>query len=96
MSARYYKDGSEILISQGDGHTPRRLTPSEAARLMGYKERFAVLMGKTKGFPQVVSDTQAYKQFGNSVCPLVVEAIGAEIVKVFQVREARLQSSRAI
>jgi len=96
MSARYYKDGSEILISQGDGQTPRRLTPSEAARLMGYKERFAVLMGKPKGFPQVVSDTQAYKQFGNSVCPLVVEAIGAEIVKVLQVRQTRLQSSRAI
>lgn len=96
MSARYYKDGSEILISQGDGHTPRRLTPAEAARLMGYQLRFAVLMGKPKGFPQVVSDTQAYKQFGNSVCPLIVEAIGAEIVRVLQARQARLQTSRAV
>jgi len=96
MSARYYKDGSEILISQGEDQTPRRLTPAEASRLMGYKERFAVLMGKPKGFPQVVSDTQAYKQFGNSVCPLVVEAIGSEVVKVLQARQARLQTSQAI
>ena len=96
ISARYYKDGSEILISQGDGQSPRRLTPSEAARLMGYKLRLAALMGKPKGFPQVVSDTQAYKQFGNSVCPLIVEAIGAEIVRVLQARQARLQTSRAV
>ena len=96
MSARYYKDGSEILISQGEGETPRRLTPAEASRLMGYKERFAVLMDKPEGFPQVVSDTQAYKQFGNSVCPLVVEAIGAEVVRVLQARQARLQTSQAI
>lgn len=95
MSARYYKDGSEILVSRGKGKNPRRLTPAEAARLMGYRERFAEMMGKPEGFPQVVSDTQAYKQFGNSVCPLVVEAIGAEIVKVLRAREARLQAARA-
>lgn len=57
LSARYYKDGSEILVSQGVGKNPRRLTPRECARLMGYDESFRI----------PVSDTQAYKQFGNSV-----------------------------
>ena len=57
LSARYYKDGSEILVSRGEGRNPRRLTPRECARLMGYEE----------GFRIPVSDTQAYKQFGNSV-----------------------------
>jgi len=57
LSARYYKDGSEILVSQGAGKNPRRLTPRECARLMGYDENFRI----------PVSDTQAYKQFGNSV-----------------------------
>ena len=57
LSARYYKDGSEILVSQGQGKNPRRLTPRECARLMGYDDSFRI----------PVSDTQAYKQFGNSV-----------------------------
>lgn len=57
LSARYYKDGSEILVSRGEGWNPRRLTPRECARLMGYPEDFRI----------PVSDTQAYKQFGNSV-----------------------------
>lgn len=57
LSARYYKDGSEILVSRGTGHNPRRLTPRECARLMGYDDSFRI----------PVSDTQAYKQFGNSV-----------------------------
>lgn len=70
LSARYYKDGSEILIPQ-KGKNPRRLTPQECARLMGF--------GEVK---IVVSDTQAYKQFGNAVVPKVVEAIGFEIVKI--------------
>jgi len=56
LSARYYKDGSEILIEQ-DGKNPRRLTPRECARLQGFPETFKI----------PVSDTQAYKQFGNSV-----------------------------
>lgn len=56
LSARYYKDGSEILIEQ-DGRNPRRLTPRECARLQGFPEEFKI----------TVSDTQAYKQFGNSV-----------------------------
>ena len=63
LSARYYKDGSEILIEQ-PGKNPRRLTPRECARLQGYPEDFKI----------VVSDTQAYKQFGNSVVvPLMSE-----------------------
>lgn len=57
LSARYYKDGSEILISRGKRKNPRRLTPRECARLMGYPDDFKI----------PVSDTQAYKQFGNSV-----------------------------
>jgi DNA (cytosine-5)-methyltransferase 1 len=57
LSARYYKDGSEILVSRGKRKNPRRLTPRECARLMGYPDTFRI----------PVSDTQAYKQFGNSV-----------------------------
>lgn len=64
LSARYYKDGSEILISRGKGRNPRRLTPRECARLMGYPDSFRI----------PVSDTQAYRQFGNSVVvPLIRE-----------------------
>lgn len=69
LSARYYKDGSEILVSQGRGKRPRRLTPRECARLMGFdapgREPFHI----------PVSDTQAYKQFGNSVVVPVIEAV---------------------
>jgi DNA (cytosine-5)-methyltransferase 1 len=71
LSARYYKDGSEILIPQGSGKPPRRLTPLECARLMGFDEKKIV-----------VSDTQAYRQFGNAVVPKVVEAVARQIVKV--------------
>lgn len=71
LSARYFKDGSEILVSRGEGCNPRRLTPRECARLMGYDGP-----GEQK-FVIPVSDTQAYKQFGNSVVPPVVEAIAA-------------------
>ena len=68
LSARYYKDGSEILIDRGKGRTPRRLTPRECARLMGFDRR-----GR-KPFIIQVSDTRAYKQFGNAVVVPVVEA----------------------
>lgn len=68
LSARYYKDGSEILIKQ-EGKNPRRLTPRECARLMGFDQQGA------EKFKIPVSDTQAYKQFGNSVVVPVVEAI---------------------
>lgn len=82
MSARYYKDGSEILIKQNSWKNPRRLTPKEAKYLMGFNDRFALNFGYHDGFPQVVSDTQSYKQFGNSVVPLVVEEIGGKILEV--------------
>lgn len=70
LSARYYKDGSEILIARGEGLNPRRLTPRECARLMGFPEEFKI----------VVSDTRAYKQFGNSVVVPVIRHV-AEIMK---------------
>lgn len=66
LSARYGKDGSEILVSRGEGKNPRRLTPRECARLMGYPDSFSI----------PVSDTQAYRQFGNSVAVPVIRAIG--------------------
>jgi len=68
LSARYYKDGSEILIKQR-GRRPRRLTPRECARLMGFEKP-----GKTD-FRIQVSDTQAYRQFGNAVVVPVVRAV---------------------
>ncbi len=71
LSARYYKDGSEILLYQGEEQVPRRLTPRECARLMGFPDTFDI----------PVSDTRAYKQFGNSVVVPVVEAIAKEIAK---------------
>ena len=70
ISARYYKDGSEILIDQ-PGKNPRRLTPRECARLQGFPESFVI----------PVSDTQAYRQFGNSVAVPVVRAIAHELVR---------------
>jgi len=69
LSARYYKDGSEILIPQ-DNKNPRRLTPRECARLMGFPDSFQI----------PVSDTRAYKQFGNSVVVPLVRAIATEII----------------
>lgn len=77
LSARYYKDGSEVLIEQ-KGKNPRRLTLVEAARLMGY----GPYVPHRDHIP--VSDTQAYRQFGNSVVPLVVEAVAKEIIKTMQ------------
>jgi len=85
LSARYYKDGSEILIPQSRGKNPRRLTPIEAARLMGFCGDFAVARGYPRGdFPIVVSDTQAYKQFGNAVAPPVVAAVAGQIRSVLK------------
>lgn len=72
MSARYYKDGSEILIPQYGKKNPRRLTIRESARLQGYPEHFVV---------DAVSMNQAYKQFGNSVVMPLIEAIGENIVE---------------
>lgn len=76
LSARYYKDGSEVLLSQGRHRNPRRLSIVEAARLMGFGD----IVQTRDDVP--VSDTQAYKQFGNSVVPAVVSAIGKECLKV--------------
>lgn len=74
LSARYHKDGSEILVAQHAGKNPRRLTPRECARLMGYPPDFKI----------VVSDTQAYRQFGNSVVVPVVERIAEAVVAVLR------------
>lgn len=72
LSARYYKDGSEILISQ-KGNNPRRLTPRECARLQGFPDSFKI----------VVSDTQAYRQFGNSVVvPLMTDVARLIVEKI--------------
>lgn len=90
ISARYYKDGSEILIDQPEWPNPRRLTPAEAAKLMGFNSKFSKSLGFARGFPQVVSDTQAYKQFGNSVSPLVVEWVGKDVKKILDLRNQRL------
>lgn len=76
LSARYYKDGSEVLIDQGEDKNPRRLTPRECARLMGLDDSFVI----------PVSDTRAYKQFGNSVVMPVFKAV-AEVMKPFITRE---------
>ena len=74
ISARYYKDGSEILIDQSHlNKNPRKLTPRECARLQGFPENFIV---------DAVSQCQIYKQFGNSVCVKVIEAVA------FQIKEA--------
>ncbi|HYC74314.1 MAG TPA: DNA (cytosine-5-)-methyltransferase [Brevundimonas sp.] len=69
LSARYFKDGSEILVKQGDGKNPRRLTPRECARLMGFDSP------RGGEFIIPVSDTQAYRQFGNSVVVPAVKAV---------------------
>jgi len=74
LSARYYKDGSEILVPQGNGRNPRRLTPKECARLMGFDDDFLI----------PVSHTQAYRQFGNSVVVPLVEIMAREIIKTLK------------
>lgn len=84
LSARYFKDGSEILVARGCG-APRRLTPRECARLMGFDR-------DARKFVIPVSDTQAYRQFGNAVVVPVVETIARAMVKhlVPAVRRQRL------
>ena len=73
ISARYYKDGSEILIDQSElDKRPRKLTPRECANLQGFNKDFIV---------DAVSQGQIYKQFGNSVCVKVIEAVAKEMVK---------------
>ena len=72
LSARYFKDGSEILVSQGPRRNPRRLTPRECARLMGFPDTFKI----------PVSDTRAYKQFGNAVVVPVIREV-ARVMRPF-------------
>ena len=74
LSARYYKDGAEILVPQGKGKNPRRLTPKECARLMGFTQL-------KPDFKIPVSDTQAYRQFGNAVVVPLVYDIAKEITR---------------
>jgi DNA (cytosine-5)-methyltransferase 1 len=81
MSARYYKDGSEILIDQTDlGRNPRKLLPEEARALQGFPENFVI---------DQVGKSQLYKQFGNSVAVPVIRAIAREMLE-----EAKLQARK--
>ncbi|RSU63263.1 DNA (cytosine-5-)-methyltransferase [Sphingomonas sp. S-NIH.Pt1_0416] len=86
LSARYYKDGSEILVEQ-KGKNPRRLTPRECARLMGFDEPGG------RDFIIPVSDTQAYRQFGNAVVVPVVKAV-AEHMLPWLVDRAEIEPER--
>ncbi|MEG2013322.1 MAG: DNA (cytosine-5-)-methyltransferase [Anaerovoracaceae bacterium] len=79
ISARYYKDGSEILIDQGEGKNPRKLTPRECARLQGFDDKYII----------PVSDTQAYKQFGNSVSVPVVKAVAEKMLQEMRTLKKR-------
>ena len=72
ISARYYKDGSEILIKQKNNN-PRKLTPLEASRLQGFPDDFII----------PVSDSQAYRQFGNAVPVSVIRAVAKQMIKHF-------------
>ncbi len=85
LSARYYKDGSEILVSRGKKKNPRRLTPRECARLMGYPDDFRI----------PVSDTQAYKQFGNSVAVPVFREVARIMVPHIQAILKKSQRRKA-
>ncbi len=76
ISARYYKDGSEILVDQKDKN-PRKLTPREAGRLQGFPDTFKI----------PVSDNQAYQQFGNSVAVNVIEKVAEQILKHIKITE---------
>ncbi len=85
ISARYYKDGSEILIDQSDiGKNPRKLTPRECARLQGFPEDFIV---------NAVSDVQAYKQFGNSVAVPAVRAVAQAMIDAMAAAQSVLKKA---
>lgn len=83
ISARYYKDGAEILIPQVDKN-PRRLTPRECARLQGFPDNFII----------PVSDNQAYRQFGNSVTVPLIQAVAEQVIKVLQTANGKRISKR--
>ena len=86
LSARYYKDGSEILVWQGKNKRPRRLTPRECARLMGFPDTFRI----------PVSDTQAYRQFGNSVVMPVMQEVARIMVPHVQALIAHEQDGTPV
>lgn len=86
LSARYYKDGSEVLVDRGPRKRPRRLTPRECARLMGFDA-----FGESR-FVIPVSDTQAYKQFGNSVVVPVFSAV-AKIMRPYIIKAKALNET---
>lgn len=87
LSARYYKDGSEILVARGKGKNPRRLTPRECARLMGFPDDFRI----------PVSDTQAYRQFGNSVVvPVMREVARIMVPHVLAITEAGITGQQSL
>ena len=86
LSARYYKDGSEILIEQ-DNQNPRKLTPRECARLQGFPDSFKI----------TVSDTQAYRQFGNSVVvPLITNVASLIKEKIYELDSAKALRERGV
>ena len=82
LSARYYKDGSEILIPQGEGKNPRKLSPRECARLMGYPDSYRL---------DQVSDVQAYRQCGNSVIVPLITAVSEQILKTINDYERNIE-----
>jgi len=87
LSARYYKDGSEVLVSRGKGKNPRRLTPRECARLMGYSDTYRI----------PVSDTQAYRQFGNSVIvPVMQEVARIMSPHIFALQEQEITGQKSV
>ncbi|MEZ8038951.1 DNA (cytosine-5-)-methyltransferase [Vibrio sp. 1F263] len=86
ISARYYKDGSEILIDQAQlNKNPRKLTPRECARLQGFPESFKV---------DAVSQNQVYQQFGNSVCMNVIHAVAEQMIKTLTAAEKLVGEQR--
>jgi len=80
LSARYYKDGAEVLIPQKQNKKPRRLTPRECARIMGFPESFKI----------IVSDSQAYRQFGNALVVPLVTKIAQAVVKCMKDNKKRM------
>lgn len=86
LSARYHKDGAEILVSKGDGKNPRRLTPFECAGLMGFPPKYQEYFHRDPKDERRVSDTQAYRQLGNSVAvPLVIDIARLMVKKMQEV-----------
>lgn len=86
LSARYYKDGSEILVSQGTRKRPRRLTPRECARLMGFPDTFKI----------PVSDTQAYQLFAGAAVVPMIECVAKFVVSMLDEKDIKMTNLPAI